>query len=123
MFENAKIRNRINSYTKADLMNYAGDLQLKKYSKLNKEELVDAIVANLLDPDVMFYRMSIYDDKTIELFERGMGNPCEVTDDEFDTACIFNEIPLDSLLCGLSSFLPLLYAQLSGDRYQSRDTG
>lgn len=92
MFENAKIRNRINRYTKADLMNYAGDLQLKKYSRLNKEELVDAIVANLLDPDVMFYRMSIYDDKTIELFERGMGNPCEVTDDEFDTACIFNEI-------------------------------
>ena len=55
---------------------------------------MELVAARLLDPDVMFYRLSIFDDKAIEIFEKGIGRFYRFTDDERDTVSILNEMDL-----------------------------
>ncbi len=84
------IKRKMKEYTKEDLKNFAYDLDMYGISKLKKDELSDAIADKLLDPQTMFYRMSIFDDKAIELFEKAIGKLYEYTKDEFYAACIFD---------------------------------
>ena len=70
----------------------ADDIGLTKLSKLKKAELVELVAARLLDPDVMFCRMSIFDDRAIEIFEKGIGKFYRFTDEERDTVNVLNEM-------------------------------
>ena len=88
------LKEKLNLYKKDDLKVFADDIGLAKLSKLKKAELVELVAARLLDPDVMFYRMSIFDDKAIEIFEKGIGKFYRYTDEERDTVNILNEMDL-----------------------------
>ena len=87
-------KEKLNLYKKDDLKAFADDIGLTKLSKLKKAELVELVAARLLDPDVMFYRLSIFDDKAIEIFEKGIGRFYRFTDEERDTVSILNEMDL-----------------------------
>lgn len=88
------LKEKLNLYKKDDLKVFADDIGLAKLSKLKKAELVERIAAMLLNPDVMFCRMSIFDDRAIEIFEKGIGKFYRFTDDERDTVSILNEMDL-----------------------------
>ena len=88
------LKEKLDLYKKDDLKVLADDIGLTKLSKLKKAELVDLVVAKLLDPDVMFYRMSIFDDKAIEIFEKGIGKFYRYMDEERDIVSILNEMDL-----------------------------
>lgn len=81
-------------YDKPSLKGFASDLGLRKLSQLNKTELVELIVGKLLDPEILFYRVTILSDKAIKVFEKGFNGPYTLTDDEFDNGCILNEMDL-----------------------------
>ena len=87
-------KEKLNLYKKDDLKAFADDIGLTKLSKMKKAELVELVAARLLDPDVMFYRLSIFDDKAIEIFEKGIGRFYRFTDEERDTVSILNEMDL-----------------------------
>ena len=88
------LKEKLNLYKKDDLKAFADDIGLTKLSKMKKAELVELVAARLLDPDVMFYRLSIFDDKAIEIFEKGIGRFYRFTDEERDTVSILNEMDL-----------------------------
>lgn len=88
------LKEKLNLYKKDELKVFADDLGLTKLSKIKKAELVELVAARLLDPDVMFYRLSIFDDKAIEVFEKGIGRFYRFTDEERDTVSILNEMDL-----------------------------
>ena len=86
------IRDKMNGYSKEDLTNLAYSLDMSGISRLKDAELSAAITEKILDPNTMFYRMSIFDDKAIRLFEKAIGNLYEYSEDEYDTACVFDEM-------------------------------
>ena len=86
------LKEKLNLYKKDDLKVFADDIGLAKLSKLKKAELVELVAARLLDPDVMFCRMSIFDDRAIEIFEKGIGKFYRFTDEERDTVNVLNEM-------------------------------
>lgn len=86
------LKGKLNLYKKDELKVFADDLGLTKLSKIKKAELVELVAARLLDPDVMFYRMSIFDDRAIEIFEKGIGKFYRYTDEERDTVNVLNEM-------------------------------
>lgn len=86
------LKEKLNLYKKDDLKVFADDIGLAKLSKLKKAELVERIAAMLLNPDVMFCRMSIFDDRAIEIFEKGIGKFYRFTDEERDTVNVLNEM-------------------------------
>ena len=88
------LKEKLNLYKKDNLKVFADDIGLTKLSKMKKAELVELVAARLLDPDVMFYRLSIFDDKAIEIFEKGIGRFYRFTDEERDTVSILNEMDL-----------------------------
>ena len=88
------LKEKLNLYKKDNLKVFADDIGLTKLSKLKKSELVDLVAARLLDPDVMFYRMSIFDDRAIDLFEKGIGKFYRYSDEERDTVSVLNEMDL-----------------------------
>ena len=88
------LKEKLNLYKKDDLKVFADDIGLAKLSKLKKAELVERVAAMLLNPDVMFCRMSIFDDRAIEIFEKGIGKFYRFTDDERDIVSILNEMDL-----------------------------
>ena len=88
------LKEKLNLYKKDNLKVFADDIGLTKLSKLKKSELVDLVAARLLDPDVMFYRMSIFDDRAIEIFEKSIGKFYRYTDEEKDAVSVLNEMDL-----------------------------
>ena len=86
------LKGKLNLYKKDELKVFADDLGLTKLSKIKKAELVELVAARLLDPDVMFYRLSIFDDRAIEIFEKGIGKFYRYTDEERDTVNVLNEM-------------------------------
>ena len=88
------LKEKLNLYKKDELKVFADDLGLTKLSKIKKAELVELVAARLLDPDVMFYRMSIFDDRAIGIFEKGIGKFYRYTDEERDTVDILDEMEL-----------------------------
>ena len=88
------LKEKLNLYKKDDLKVFADDIGLAKLSKLKKAELVERVAAMLLNPDVMFCRMSIFDDRAIGIFEKGIGKFYRYTDEERETVDILNEMEL-----------------------------
>ena len=88
------LKEKLNMYKKDELKVFADDIGLTKLSKIKKAELVELVAARLLDPDVMFYRMSIFDDRAIGIFEKGIGKFYRYTDEERDTVDILDEMEL-----------------------------
>ena len=92
MYKGMLLKDKIKLYSKEDLKVFAQDLGLTKLSKLRKDELAEAITGRLLDPEVMFYRMSIFDNNAINLFEKGIGGYYTYKEDEYENVCILNEL-------------------------------
>ena len=88
------LKGKLNLYKKDELKVFADDIGLTKLSKLKKAELVELVAARLLDPDVMFCRMSIFDDRAMGIFEKGIGKFYRYTDEERETVDILNEMEL-----------------------------
>ena len=88
------LKEKLNMYKKDELKAFADDIGLTKLSKIKKAELVELVAARLLDPEGMFCRMSIFDDRAIELFEKGIGRFYRFSDEERDTVDILNEMDL-----------------------------
>ena len=89
--ENSTLKDCIGHFTKDDLKMMAEYLEMKGHSRLNKAELLDAVVSRMLEPEVMFYRLSTFDSREISIFEKGVDGIYEYADDEFETLCTFNE--------------------------------
>ncbi len=85
---------KLKEYNKESLKTTARYLGITGISTLKKDELVEVIAKKYLEPEVMYYRMSIFDDKAIELFERGFNGTVNVGGDEkaYDIVCMLNEI-------------------------------
>ena len=88
------LKEKLNLYRKDEIKVLADNIGLTKLSKLKKAELVDLVAARLLDPDVLFYRLAIFDDKAIEIFEKGIGGFYRYTDGERETVCALDEMDL-----------------------------
>ena len=89
--KNSTLKDGISRYNKEDLRRLANYVGLSRYSRLNKSELLDAVAEKMLEPEVMFYRLSTFDSKELRLFEKGIGGFYEYSEDEFDTLCTFAE--------------------------------
>ena len=84
------IRDKFELYNKEDIKVFAGDLGLKGYSKLKKDELIDAVVNKILDPEEMFYRLSIFDDHAIKIFENSISTIYLYPPEDHDIVATFN---------------------------------
>ena len=87
-------RDKMNMYDKESLKAFAGDLWLRKVSQLRKDDLIEKIAENFLNPEKMFYRLAILDDESFDLLRAGSREPLRITTDDklFDTACKLNEM-------------------------------
>ena len=92
MYEGMLLKDKIRAYTVDNLKQFASEIGLSGYSKLKKDGLVAMICDYLLDPDVMFHRMSIFDDAALNIFEKGIEGFYQYKDAEYDTICTLNEI-------------------------------
>ena len=59
----------------------------------------------MLSPDIMFYRLSIFDDKTMELFEKAIGDWYEYSEEDSERAAFLGEYDYALLRAG-SIFVP-----------------
>lgn len=108
---NNTIHSNFEKYTKPYLQSYASYLKAKGISKLKKSELIDAIVKAMLTPDIMFYRLSIFDDATMKLFEKAIGNWYEYSEEDSQRAAFLGEYDYVILHAG-SMFVPEEVAQV-----------
>ena len=92
MYSDMKLKDKIRLYTVEELKDFAYYLGLKKYSKLRKNELVDAVSQRFLEPETMFYRMSVFDDEAIKVFEKGIGKCCGYSEGESEIIAFLNAI-------------------------------
>ena len=97
------LKEKMREYSMELLKNYARDFEIKGFSKMKKNELAERVAEELLKPDVMFYRMSIFDDKDIKLFERGFNGKIDVGDDDeaFEIVCKLNDLNYIALSRGV----------------------
>ncbi|SCY14457.1 SEC-C motif-containing protein [Butyrivibrio sp. INlla14] len=96
------IKDKFELYNKEDICNFAGQIGMHGYSKLKKNELIDAVVDFILDPDVMFYRLSIFDDRAITIFENSISATYEYPEKDHDIVATFNM--LDYAVIGDNKF-------------------
>lgn len=88
------LRQKLAEYDKESLKEYGTTLGLKSLSALKKEELVDKIAQNLLDPAVLFDRMAILTDEEIVLMKKGSDGIYQIQDEDWDAADMLNELDL-----------------------------
>lgn len=83
----------ISLYTKSDLIEFAKDLHLRRYSSFSKVQIAEKIANTLLSPDVMRERMGLLEDSQMELFEKVLyaKYPVELTEEEREDAEILEE--------------------------------
>ena len=71
-------KEKISYYDKDTLKYIASELKLKGVSKLRKADLIEKIAECALDPKALFYRLSVLDDTSMRLFEKGADNVIEI---------------------------------------------
>ena len=98
-------RQRIAEYNKESLKVMAGNLGLRKISKLKKAELVERIAERFLDPEVLFYRAAIFSDKEMALIEKGSDGLVSFSDQDYDLVCRLNEMDF-AVLCHNEYLIP-----------------
>lgn len=84
------LRDKLDRYDKESLKFYARDLGLTKLSQLKKAELVQKIVAKLLEPETMFYRAAILTHKEITVLEKGFNGAVSFKQEEADAITTLN---------------------------------
>ena len=99
------IHSKLEKHTKAYLQSYADYLKIKGTSKLKKSDLIDAIVRAMLSPELMFYRLSIFDDATMDLFEKAFGKWYEYSEKDSERAAFLAEYDYVILRAG-SIYVP-----------------
>ena len=89
-------REKMNKYDKESLKVFAGNLWLHKVSQMRKTDLIEKIAETFLNPEKMFYRLSILDDEALDLLQSGSKKILKVSTDDklFDTACTLNEMEM-----------------------------
>ena len=87
-----KIRELLKQNTKENLQAIASNMEIKKYYKYNKKELVDCIAEELLKPDVMFYRLSILDADLDKMFNKSLEGYLLTNDNEYLVATIICDL-------------------------------
>ena len=89
--DNRTLREKIERYKRDSLGAIASQMGIKGTSKLKKDELIDVIVDAMLDPEVMFYRLSIFDDATMALFEKAINKGCPYSEEDSERAALLSE--------------------------------
>ena len=89
--EGIMLHHILKAYDKESLVNYAKQLRLKKLSGLKKDELVERIANELMDPAVMRRRMAVFSPEQRRLFERAMEKSFVPSEDEMEDALILHE--------------------------------
>ena len=72
-------------------MNYARNLQIRRISGLNKDELAEKIANELLAPSVMRRRLATFSQEESMLLEHAIECPFVLTEDEREDALSINE--------------------------------
>ena len=90
-------RQRMAEYDKESLKVMAGNLGIRKISKLRKAELIELIAERFLDPEVLFQRAAILSDKEMALIEKGSNGPVSFSDHDYNLVCRLNEMDFCSL--------------------------
>lgn len=78
-------------YDKESLLNYARALEIRRISKLKKDELAEKIANELLMPSVMRRRMAVFSQKQRALLERAMKEPFVPKEDEMEDTLRLHE--------------------------------
>lgn len=78
-------------YDKQSLLNYAGDLQIRRVSGLKKDELAQKIANELLAPSVMRRRIATFSIEERTLLERAIVCPFVPTQEEMEDALLLHE--------------------------------
>lgn len=89
--ENMMLKHVLRMHDKDNLLGYARDLEIKKISKLRKEDLVDKIVSKLLDPSVMKRRLGVLAPECRTLMERAIEEPFVPAEEEMEDALCLQE--------------------------------
>lgn len=89
--EGIRLSHIMKLYDKQSLLNYAGDLQIRRVSGLKKDELAEKIANELLAPSVMKRRIATFSPEERTLFERAIECPFVPTEDELDNAYALRE--------------------------------
>ena len=92
-------KEKMNMYDKESLKVFAADLFLRNVSQLKKADLIEKITEAFLNPESMFYRLSLLDDKAINLLKSASKTPVQfpLDDVSFDMACTLNEMELGAI--------------------------
>lgn len=90
--KNITLGQKLGEYGKEALKDFAGDLGLRKLSRLKKADLVEKIVEKLLNPETMFYRASILTDKEIAVFEKGFDGPVKISGKDINPVGTLNQM-------------------------------
>lgn len=78
-------------YDKESLLNYAGDLEIKRTSRLKKDELAEKVANELLMPSVMRRRIAALSPECRTLMERAMREPFVPASEEMENALCLHE--------------------------------
>ncbi len=78
-------------YDKESLLNYARDLEIKRISRLKKDELAEKIANELLAPSVMRRRIAALSPECRTLMERAIRKSFVPTDEEMEDALCLHE--------------------------------
>ena len=89
--EGIMLRHVLRMYDKESLLNYARDLEIRRTSRLKKDELADKIANELLMPTVMRRRIAVLSPECRILLERAMREPFIPTPEEMDDALCLHE--------------------------------
>lgn len=79
------------TYDKQSLLNYASDLQIRRVSRLKKDELAEIIANELLTPSVMRRRIATFTPEERVLFECAIERPFVPSEEELDNAYSLRE--------------------------------
>lgn len=89
--EGIKLWHTLMMYDKESLLNYAGNLQIRRTSGLKKDELAEKIANELLAPSVMRRRLATFTAEQRALLERAIEAPFVPKEEEMEGALMLYE--------------------------------
>ena len=94
MSEMISFREKMNRYSKDSLRAFANCLWIDKVSRLRKVDLIEKIADTFLNPENLFYRLSVLDDEAFNLLQSGSREVLKISVDNrlFDVACTLKEM-------------------------------
>lgn len=112
-------------YDKESLKAFAADLWLSKCSQLRKADLIERIAEEFLNPDKLFYRLAILDDRAMKILEAGSAGYIDAPEDrdDFEIVCVLNETDLtilseDRRYSTLSDVWEIYEKHIAGEKFE-----